>query len=189
VAESRGRKAGWCRLLEDRPQAKLTTPEVANRACLFASRSAGGWIDSKTVLDITVRIRLINQPESVMNAVRHLVFIALGGLALSSAIAQGAPSLGNIKDPWGYAVPDNYAERTVTIDQGTRWVNVTRMETVRFVVKQGGAQKTFTWRFDGFPRRSFSLNDVAPAGVLGQQQVMVYVGPNRYLDGGGGGKR
>ena len=124
-----------------------------------------------------------------MNAVRHFVLTAVSGLALSSAIAQGAPSLGNIKDPWGYAVPDSYAERTITIDPKTRWVNVTRMEAIRFVVTQGGAQKTFTWRFDTLPRRTFSLNEAVPAGILGQQQVMVYVGPNRYLDGGGGGMR
>lgn len=124
-----------------------------------------------------------------MNAVRHLMLSALGGLALSSALAQGAPSVGNIKDPWGYAVPDSQAERTVQIGPDTRWVRVTRMETIRFVVNQAGGSKTFTWRFDALPHRAFSLTDVAPDRVLGQQQVMVYVARHPQLDGGGGGSR
>ena len=54
---------------------------------------------------------------------------------------------------------------------------------MRFVVGDGTAQKTFTWRFDTLPSRPFSLNVIAPQGVLGGQQVTVYVARNRIQDG------
>lgn len=120
-----------------------------------------------------------------MNFIHPLVAAALGGLVLSSAWAQGPASMGNIKDPYGYSVPETQAERTIQIGPDTRWVNVNRMETVRFVINQGGAQKTFAWRFDRAPLRPFNLGDVAPTGSLGAQQVTVYVARNRHIDGGG----
>jgi len=123
--------------------------------------------------------------ESVMKTIGCLVATALGGLALSSTMAQGPSTMGQIKDPYGSVAPEAQAERTIQIGPNTRWVNVNRMETVRFVIDPGGAQKTFTWRFDALPLRPFSLSAVAPAGALGPQQVTVYVARNRYLDGGG----
>ena len=120
-----------------------------------------------------------------MKTTRYLVATALCGLALTSALAQGTSTLGQIKDPYGSAAPEAQAERTIQIGPNTRWVNVNRLETVRFVIDQGGAQKTFTWRFDAQPLRPFGLSAVAPAGALGQQQVTVYVARNRYIDRGG----
>ena len=69
---------------------------------------------------------------------------------------------------------------------GYEVVNVTRMETVRFAIDQGGIQKSFTWRFDTLPFRPFTLNDIAPTGVPALQNVKVHVARNPYLDGGGG---
>ena len=120
-----------------------------------------------------------------MSAIRHLVIAAIAGLSLSACVQAPGPP-GDIKDPWGYPVPEAQAERTIRIGPDTRWVNVTRLETVRFIVDQGGAQKSFAWRFDTLPFRSFTMNDIAPTSVLGLQEVKVYVARNPYLDGGGG---
>lgn len=118
-----------------------------------------------------------------MNTIIKSATAACGALALSGAYAQ-AGSYGGIKDPLGVSVPQAQADRTIPIDATTRWVNVKRMETVRFVVGQGSAAKTFTWRFDGLPNQPFGLDQIAPAGTLGGQAVTVYVARNRQIDGG-----
>jgi hypothetical protein len=71
----------------------------------------------------------------------------------------------------GTPVPDTTVERRIDIGPETRWANVRQGESVLFVV---GAQ-SFGWRFDG-PPRSFNLQRVAPAGVLGRP-LTVYVTP------------
>ena len=71
---------------------------------------------------------------------------------------------------FGTSVPVATATRTVTLAPDTRWVNVAQGDSVRFVV--GAAE--FGWRFDGPGARSFDLQSVAPAGVLGRS-VTVYV--------------
>lgn len=70
------------------------------------------------------------------------------------------------------------AERTIEITPQTQWVNVKRMEVVRFVSTTGGATKAFTWQFSAPSLRPFSLSDIAPAGFV-QQPVTVYVAPSR----------
>lgn len=105
----------------------------------------------------------------------------LCAIAFSTALAQPSQSTQR-----GQAASDGQAERTIEIRPDTRWVNVTRMETIRFVINREGAQKAFTWRFDTLPLRPFELAEVAPQGALGQQQVTVYVARNRDLDGRGG---
>ena len=63
------------------------------------------------------------------------------------------------------------ADRTVSIDASTRWINVNQGEVVKFVA--GG--KEFAWTFDGVPS-SFQLNQVAPEGAL-DHDVNVTVEP------------
>jgi len=41
------------------------------------------------------------------------------------------------------------ADRSISIDQSTRWVNVDYGETVHFVVTGQGDNRQFVWRFDG----------------------------------------
>lgn len=120
-----------------------------------------------------------------MRISRQLVLAAVGSFVLSAAGAQSSSTIGHIKDPFGYSVPESQAERTVQIGSKTRVVNVTRMETNRFVINDVGVQKSIAWRFDVLPRRAFSLDELAPAGGMASQQVTVYVASNRYLDGGG----
>ena len=72
----------------------------------------------------------------------------------------------------GTSVPVAAAARTITVAPDTRWVNVAQGDVVRFVV--GAAE--FGWRFDGPGSRSFDLQSVAPAGVIGRP-LTVYVAP------------
>jgi hypothetical protein len=82
-------------------------------------------------------------------------------------------------DLLGTPVPPAAATRTVALTPGTHYVNVTGGDVVRFV---GGGQE-FAWSFDTSPIvQVFELNQVAPAGALGQQ-VRVYIAPDpRYSE-------
>jgi hypothetical protein len=108
------------------------------------------------------------------------VTAAISALAYSAS-AQAAPLNDN---PLGVSAAQEQAERTVRIDSNTRWVNVKRMETVRFELGHGSDAKAFTWRFDGQPQRWMKLNEIAPEGALGAHDVTVYVARNEQLDGG-----
>jgi hypothetical protein len=83
---------------------------------------------------------------------------------------------------YGTAVHEGRADYTITLDSGTRWVNVTGGETVRFVMDG----KSFMWRFDTYGSLVpvFELKEIAPAGILGDRAIKVYVSPDpRYLSG------
>jgi hypothetical protein len=85
--------------------------------------------------------------------------------------------------PPNNSVPANYlgepgspsaATRTIVVEPGTRWVNVTGGDIVKF--KAGG--KTFVWNFDVADGvASFELNRIAPPGAL-NHPVVAYVAPN-----------
>jgi hypothetical protein len=63
-------------------------------------------------------------------------------------------------------------ERTIDITGGTKWVNVTHGEVVRFVANG----REFTWSFDGVSQpQPFDLSEIAPAGFV-DHGVKVYVG-------------
>jgi hypothetical protein len=61
------------------------------------------------------------------------------------------------------------AERTIVIDPGTRWVNVTQGEKVKFLANG----REFVIDFDGVDQ-SVDLRKLAPAGML-DHQVETYV--------------
>jgi hypothetical protein len=73
------------------------------------------------------------------------------------------------------------ADRTITITDETKWVNVTHFEVVRFVSNG----REFAWYFNGVAQpRPFDLTQIAPAGFVGHS-VMVYVSPSeRDFPGG-----
>lgn len=89
----------------------------------------------------------------------------------------GAPR----SDLLGMSAPDAAATRTIAITPGTRYVNVTGGDIVKFVV----GEKTFTWNFLlPIGMSSFELNRVAPPGLL-DHTVTAYVAPDpRYMGGG-----
>lgn len=101
--------------------------------------------------------------------------LALSGAALallSAAAVQAAPA----RDLLGSADDVSDATRTVVIQPGTRFVNVTHGEVVKFV-DEGQA---FAVRFDGTVN-AFKLNALAPAGSL-DHPVTAYVAPNPAAD-------
>jgi len=98
------------------------------------------------------------------------------GTVLPATATEMNYSTKQIKLLGGPAQPAS-AERTITITEKTKSLNVVGGETVKFVT----GDKVFAWHFDG-PFSSFKLNQVAPDGVL-DHVVTVYVSPNPlYFD-------
>ncbi|TMH55410.1 MAG: CzcE family metal-binding protein [Betaproteobacteria bacterium] len=72
------------------------------------------------------------------------------------------------------AIVTAVADRTITIDDKTKWVNVNHYEIIRFVSNG----REFTWYFDGMAQpRPFDLIQLAPAGFV-NHSVTVYVAPS-----------
>jgi hypothetical protein len=99
--------------------------------------------------------------------------LALSLIALAAGTASATPRPGMPMD-FGRVVMSDVADRDVTVDASTRWVNVTNGQTVRFNV--GGQRFTFT--FDAWPTTdSVPLSAIAPKGVT-VPDVRVYIAPN-----------
>ena len=77
--------------------------------------------------------------------------------------------------PYGHAT-STAATRQVNIDSGTKYLNVTRFETVQLNV----AGKSVTWTFDTLGKTPFPLSKVIP----GADDVTVYVAENPSYSGG-----
>lgn len=83
-------------------------------------------------------------------------------------------------DHFGQAVIKGQADRVVAIGPGTRWVNVTQDEVVRFVV----GDRAFDWRFATHTLHSFKLAQIAPPGFLpAGTSPTIYVAPNPIYQG------
>lgn len=113
-----------------------------------------------------------------------VLHIHLVSLAIAGAFAVSAPVFANhpaADSNLGTPVHDDgrSADRTIMLDAGMKWVNVTGGEIIRFVV--GG--KSFSWHFDGY-NPAFELNKIAPADTLGDHPVRVYVSPDPLYSGG-----
>lgn len=101
---------------------------------------------------------------------QRTLFAMLAAAALSSAAASAWSQTPAAADAG--AIPD----RVIRITDQTRYVNVTRDETVRFLVADAkGRETSFVRRFDHSDRRVFPLTDIAPAGVLGEHRILVYI--------------
>lgn len=75
-------------------------------------------------------------------------------------------------------------DKIVHLDPGAKYVNVQYGTSVEFVaLGAGNTQRAFVWRFDGWPRNSFELNKVAPAGFF-DHPVLVYIRPDSETLGG-----
>lgn len=102
------------------------------------------------------------------------LFICATAVFLS---ACAHPSPEQMTALFGDPAPVTAATQTITIQPGTRWVNVTGGDTVKFVV----GDKAFAWTFNvARTVNSFDLSRVAPPGVL-DHPVEAYVAPDpRY---------
>lgn len=99
-------------------------------------------------------------------------------LALAGAFIIAAPVYANhppASPNLGSPVHDASVDRIIALDAGTRWVNVTGGEVVKFVA--GG--KSFSWSFDTYGTAPvFDLGRIAPEGTLSGRPVKVYVAPD-----------
>ena len=68
------------------------------------------------------------------------------------------------------------AAREISVNAGTKYLNVTRLETVKINV--GG--KSVTWSFDTLGTNAFPLSKI----VSGAEEVTVYVAENPYYRAG-----
>ena len=75
-------------------------------------------------------------------------------------------------DMLGSAAQPSTAQRTIVIDNKTKWITVEHDEVVRFV--SNGQE--FAWDFRGMSS-SFNLNKVAPTGAL-DRDLTVYIWPS-----------
>ena len=95
-----------------------------------------------------------------------LAMLALSAASLNTnAKVTEADMLGNAAQP-------SAAQRTVVIDDKTKWITVEHDDVVRFL--SNGQE--FAWAFKGMSS-SFALNKVAPAGAL-DRDLTVYVWPS-----------
>lgn len=88
--------------------------------------------------------------------------------------SKGQPTANQLA-PFGYASTGT-AARVVSIDGSTKYLNVTRLETVQ--IKASG--KSVTWMFDTLGTSPFPLSKIIP----GADNVMVYVAENPAYIGG-----
>ena len=103
-------------------------------------------------------------------------FMTLTGIAALS-VAFSIPALAHTHR--GTAIEAGNADRTVTLADDAKYLNVQRNETVRINV----AGKSFTWRFDTFGTPVFKLGEIAPQ-VAGAKDILVYVAEDpRLLSG------
>lgn len=109
----------------------------------------------------------------------HLVSLAAAG-----AFAVTVPAFANhpgVSPNLGTPVHGESTNRTITLDANTKWVNVTGGETIRFIVDG----KSFFWRFDTYNTNPVvELDKIAPAGMLGDRSIKVYVSPDPLYIGG-----
>jgi hypothetical protein len=106
-----------------------------------------------------------------------LLVPAVASIALSVA-SLSALAMTNA-DYYGEAAIPAAAVRTIVIGPKTRWVNVERGETVKFVANG----QEFAWDFDG-TLPSFDLKQVAPQGTI-DRGLSVYVAPSAADASGG----
>ena len=97
-------------------------------------------------------------------------------LLAASLLCVHAAWGGDAEAPGSTAVVGWTPDRVIRVTDRTRYINVMRFETVRFLIGDAqGREQSFDWRFDQFERRVFPLSDIAPSGMLGNRAVQVYI--------------
>lgn len=70
---------------------------------------------------------------------------------------------------FGSAAPSSSAQRTIKLDQNSKYINVTQGETITFVFEGN----SFTWNFDTFGTPVFNLKEIAPKNI-NTQNIVIY---------------
>lgn len=114
-----------------------------------------------------------------MKTTAFAIVLGLGsiGVAMASQFHE-PPSARSLQNQTTTVEAPAEAPRIITIRPDTRWVNVHRLETVRFVIEGSHDEPGFVRRIDG-SANSFPLKEIAPSGVSGVELVRVYVAPDR----------
>ncbi|MGV8900444.1 MAG: CzcE family metal-binding protein [Burkholderiaceae bacterium] len=95
--------------------------------------------------------------------------------ATNLPLSASSSPMKNTVDLYGNAIPVEAATRQITLTPSTKWINVTRGESVNFIV--GG--KSFAWNFYTLrSETSFDLATIAPKDI-NVQQIRVYVARNQ----------
>ena len=99
--------------------------------------------------------------------------IAYAGVLVSALAA--APSYAFTQaDRLGEQAPDSATlDRVISVDSGTRWVNVNYGDTVKFIVKDTNGEQSFSWHFDGLGE-NIAFSAIDPDAGLGRN-LKVYV--------------
>jgi hypothetical protein len=104
-----------------------------------------------------------NPKENTMPNLKQAAALILSTLAIGAASAD-----------YGQPAPEGSHARVLKLKPGSKYLNVTDGETVKFDVDG----KCFTWTVGTFSHQGlFKLSDIAPAGVRAEG-VTVYVAPN-----------
>jgi hypothetical protein len=113
------------------------------------------------------------------------MFKALRTTIIASAIAAAAVSTGaayasvHPQPQFGMATAAVNADRHITINANTKWVNVNNGDTVTFDIDG----KSFTWHFDTLHNEeAFDLSKIAPEDIT-TGMVTVYVASNPLYRG------
>jgi hypothetical protein len=90
--------------------------------------------------------------------------LLLSAAAVAAAFASAPSQAFNDGDMHGTRIESKAfpADRTIVVDDNTRWVNVAYGETVNFVTKSGSSDGAQMWRFDGHDN-SMNLSAVLPS--------------------------
>jgi hypothetical protein len=114
------------------------------------------------------------KPERAMKW--KLLFPTL--VLIISAMTSPSITAKNYVYLYGTPADPSQALRTIVIGPGTRYVNVTEGDIIKFV----SGDKSFAWKFDtALTVRDFNLNEVAPPGTL-DHPVRAYIatGPRSW---------
>lgn len=99
-------------------------------------------------------------------------YFLTGAISIATFLASPAYADHPVtENEFGTAVHGGPVDRDILISSFTNAVNVTRGETVRFLVNG----KSFSWRFDTLGTPVFDLRQIAPAGILGDRSIRAYV--------------
>lgn len=100
---------------------------------------------------------------------KTLLLAAITPVLFAAAVPSIAAPPG--PDHAGAPAPSSAADYTVNLTPGTKYVNVHKGDTVRFVA----GDKQFTWNFNSADDTwAVGLRDIAPSGMIGRD-VTVYV--------------